>query len=47
MGMGRSYEAESVIAIQLSKDDWFSKDNLDSYITVKEMEIVLLSAISK
>lgn len=39
--------AEAVTAIQLAQDNWYRKNNLNSYITVKEMYLQLLSALSQ
>jgi len=40
-------EPEAIIALQLSKHDWYSKYKFNSYITALEMNIELLSALSK
>lgn len=46
-GWGERSEAEAIIALHLANDAWFSKKDPASYISVKQMNLDLLSAISK
>ncbi|XP_052105420.1 transcobalamin-2-like [Mytilus californianus] len=45
-GWGERSEAEAIIALHLANDAWFSKKDPTSYISVKQMNLDLLSAIS-
>lgn len=40
-------EPEAIIALQLSKHNWYSRTKCNTYITALEMNIELLSALSK
>lgn len=44
---GTRTEAEAIIALHLYQFTSFSKDNPDTFISVKQMNIDLLSALSK
>jgi hypothetical protein len=46
-GWGERSEAEAIIGLHLANDTWFAKDAPSSYISVKQMNLDLLSAISK
>jgi len=39
--------AEAILGITLSKDDWYQEEDADSYVTVQAMEIELLAALSR
>ena len=46
-GWGERTEAEAIIGLHLADDVWFAKDDPSSYISVKQMNLDLLSVISK